>query len=40
LFSERNNFDVRDANTFDFVAANAGLGLKITKVSLLKVVTV
>jgi hypothetical protein len=27
-------FDVRDANTFDFVA-NAGLGLKITKVSLL-----
>jgi hypothetical protein len=38
LLSERNNFDVRDANTFDFVA-NAGLGLKITKVSL-KVVTV
>jgi hypothetical protein len=37
LLSERNNFDVRDANTFDF-AANAGLGLK--KVSLLKVVTV
>jgi hypothetical protein len=34
LLSERNNFDVRDANTFDF-AANAGLGLKITKVSLL-----
>jgi hypothetical protein len=30
LLSERNNFDVRDANTFDFVA-NAGLGLKITK---------
>ncbi|WP_016989537.1 porin family protein [Flavobacterium sp. ACAM 123] len=30
LLSERNNFDVRDANTFDF-AANAGLGLKITK---------
>jgi hypothetical protein len=26
----KNNFDVRDANTFDF-AANAGLGLKITK---------
>jgi hypothetical protein len=37
--SERNNFDVRDANTFDF-AANAGLGLKITKVSLLKVVRI
>ncbi|PKH68082.1 PorT family protein [Flavobacterium sp. ALD4] len=30
LLSERNNFDVKDANTFDF-AANAGLGLKITK---------
>jgi hypothetical protein len=30
LLSERNNFDVRDANTFDF-AANAGLGLKIKK---------
>jgi hypothetical protein len=38
LLSERNNFDVRDANTFDFAAT--GLGLKITKVSLLKVVTV
>lgn len=30
LLSERNNFDVKDANTFDF-AANAGLGFKITK---------
>ncbi|SEA95252.1 Outer membrane protein beta-barrel domain-containing protein [Flavobacterium gillisiae] len=30
LLSERNNFDVKDASTFDF-AANAGLGFKITK---------
>jgi hypothetical protein len=36
LLSERNNFDVRDANTFDA----AGFGLKSQKVSLLKVVTV
>jgi hypothetical protein len=38
LLSERNNFDVRDANTFDFVA-NAGLGLKITKLASLKRLT-
>jgi opacity protein-like surface antigen len=30
LLSERNNFNVNDASTFDF-AANAGLGFKITK---------
>ncbi|CAM2906353.1 porin family protein [Flavobacterium frigoris] len=30
LLSERNNFDVNNATTFDF-AANAGLGFKITK---------
>lgn len=30
LLSERNNFDMKDASTFDF-AANAGLGFKITK---------
>jgi hypothetical protein len=30
LLSERNNFDVKDANTFDFGVA-AGLGLNITK---------
>jgi len=30
LLSERNNFDIKDANTFDFSVA-AGLGLKITK---------
>jgi len=29
LLSERNNFDIKDANTFEF-AANAGLGFKIT----------
>lgn len=30
LLSERNDFDVKDAETFDF-ALNAGLGFKITK---------
>ena len=30
LLSEKNNFDVRKSNTFDFTA-NAGLGLKITE---------
>jgi hypothetical protein len=30
LLSEKNNFDVNNANTFDF-AIDAGLGLKITK---------
>ncbi len=30
LLSERNNFDVKDANTFDF-AVVGGLGLNITK---------
>ena len=30
LLSERNNFDVNNASTFDF-AANAGLGFKLTK---------
>jgi hypothetical protein len=28
--SEKNNFDVNDANTFDF-AVDLGLGLKVTK---------
>jgi hypothetical protein len=30
LLSEKNNFDVNDANTFDF-AVDLGLGLKVTK---------
>jgi hypothetical protein len=30
LLSEKNNFDVNNANTFDF-AIDAGLGLKVTK---------
>lgn len=30
LLSEKNNFDVKDTNTFDFAAAG-GLGIKITK---------
>jgi opacity protein-like surface antigen len=30
LLSERNNFDIKDANTFDF-AVVGGLGLNITK---------
>jgi hypothetical protein len=30
LLSEKNNFDVKDANTFDF-AVDLGLGLKVTK---------